>query len=381
MKRTISAWLWPSRLAVSYFLWIVAFAAVSMASAGAEAVSNNDNNVDPNVPVRVAFVTESPYCFQTPEGFSGSTVDVLEAIAKRAGWRLEYIQMDNESAAIRALGLKQADIAIGCNALTPERGLLVEYSGLFDMIPLGIIVQKETESGGTFFRVIEGIFNRNVAALILGGLVTALIAGALIQWIERGHNEAVFPPRYSQNVWWAGQTFVAHNCGGFIPLRHHGKLIAMVLMIGGTIFTAQLTAFLTTSFSASIDKYLPIDGPTDFGTRLVGAVTESYAEEWLENQQVRKRGFAKLEDAVSALQRGEIQAVVSDWPVLKFYVSQPGFQLLKLLDAKFGFCPHAIFFQKDSPLRKIGTEQLSALEEAGELEKIRQKWFGVAYAQ
>lgn len=75
----------------------------------------------------------------------------------------------------------------------------------------------------------------------------------------------MFPEEFWQNAWRAAQRLIAHNCGNKLPFSQRGRYLAimLMLMLGGTMFTAQITALLTISLAASTVEDAPIPVPNN----------------------------------------------------------------------------------------------------------------------
>lgn len=116
----------------------------------------------------------------------------------------------------------------------------------------------------------------------------------------------MFPEQFRENAWWAAQTLVAHNCGGKLPFSERGRYIAIMLMLGGTVLTAEITAVLTTSLADSIKENAPITGIGDVGERRIATVKDTYAQNWLQENLVKIRSYKTAEDCADAVERGEV---------------------------------------------------------------------------
>jgi hypothetical protein len=73
----------------------------------------------------------------------------------------------------------------------------------------------------------------------------------------------MFPEEFWQNAWRTAQRLIAHNCGNKLPFSQRGRYLAIMPMLGGTVFTAQITALLTISLAASTVEDAPIPVPNN----------------------------------------------------------------------------------------------------------------------
>jgi len=325
--------------------------------------------------LRVAFLNRPPYSFATDKGYTGSSVEVLQEIARREGWELQFYEVKTEDAAIASLISDAADVAVGGLTITLERSLIVDYGHVFDIVPLRTLVRKD-QGRWQFLSIFGGLLNWGVLALVIVGTVGVVICGFLIRSFEKGKNDKMFPPERKQTIWWSAQTMVAHNCGSFVPVTQRGRLIALLLMVGGTIFTAQLTALLVTSLSHSVGESAPIHGPSDFGNRQIGTVADTEAERWLVDNLVATHAFPSLDEAAEALRTGEVAAVAYDYGALENYLKSNKVSDLVVTGPDFGTHPHAMLLQKNSDYRPEIDAVTQELTLDGTLNRIIQKWYG-----
>ncbi len=329
--------------------------------------------------VRVVYLNRWPYSFNTPEGPKGASIDVLNLIAAQNNWSISFQQANTQEQVVTRLVSNAADMAVGGLTITMDRTLFLDFGHVYQIVPLQMVVRDSTGKMEVFRHLMLGLINPAMLNILALGIGVTVLAGWLISRLESGQNPDIFPPSFHENVWWSGQTLVAHNCGARVPRSHRGRTIAMFLMFGGTIFTAQITALLTTNLSRSLEANAPITGPSDISGRLVGTVKDTYALEWLVGNLITAQGYPTLDDALNALERGEVSAVVFDSYALIPAMAQRTDSHLRLIGSHFGVHPHAILMQKDSPYRSAVNTSISHLIENGSLDDITQRWLTVRY--
>ncbi len=329
--------------------------------------------------VRVVYLNRWPYSFNTPEGPKGASIDVLNLIANQNNWSISYQQANTQEQVVTKLVSNAADMAVGGLTITMDRTLFLDFGHVYQIVPLQMVVRDSTGKLEVYRHLVMGLVNPAMLTILALGVGVTVVAGWLISRLESGRNPEVFPPSFHENVWWSGQTLVAHNCGARVPRSHRGRTIAMFLMFGGTIFTAQITALLTTNLSRSLEANAPITGPSDISGRLVGTVKDTYALEWLVGNLITAQGFATLDEALDALERGEVSAVVFDSYALIPAMAQRANSHLRLINSHFGVHPHAILMQKDSPFHQPVNISIARLIEDGSLDEISQRWLAVRY--
>ena len=329
--------------------------------------------------LKVAALANPPFVVKGPNGLQGLSIAAFDIIAARQGWTVHYILEPNLDALTTAIITHQADIGIGGITPTPELSLIVDFSDANQVVPLALAVRRE----GTWQRrlhVIENalslLFSSEMLILLLLGLAASLAAGFVIRRIEKRRNGQMFPPVFRHNAWWAAQTLIAHNCGAKLPETERGRYLAIVLMLGGTVFTAEITAVLTTGLAASIRATAPITSIGDVGTRPIATLRESYARVWLQQNLVNVRSFQTLPAAMAALESGSVAGVAYDQLALAQALRAPQAADLMLVGDSFGSHPHAFMLPKRSPYREAVNTSLTALLPSPEWQALIQTWLG-----
>lgn len=327
--------------------------------------------------IRVAALNNPPYVTAAPGGLQGLSIASFKTIAARNGWKVDFILEQTQDDVVNAIITHRADIGIGGLTPTTQLSLIVDYSDANQIVPLALLVKREGawpklwhtlgSTGGAFL-------NGKMLVLLAIGLVGVLIAGYFIRTIERRRNAEMFPGIYRDNAWWAAQTLVAHNCGSKLPLSERGRYIAITLMLGGTVLTAEITAVLTTSLAESIRENAPITEIGDIGERRVATVNDSYAQDWLQQNLIKIRSYKTAEDAAQAVERGEVAGAVFDEPALRRVLAHGGFGDLEIVGDTFGSHPHAFMVGKRSPYLPALNDGLASLLASEEWQKLYQRW-------
>ena len=359
----------PNRFTKTQSATIVIVSAIAMWLVCGVAQAATDGPAAQEKTVRVAVLDNPPYASKGPDGFKGPSVELFKKIAADNNWRFDFTLEESQDAIIEALVTHKVDIGIGHLNVTPERSLMVEFSDPDEIDSLAMVVRQENRIVKLLH--IGGILlNWTMFELFLLGLVVILLCGRIIKAIEGRHNSDMFPPEFRHNAWWAAQTMIAHNCGNRLPFSERGRYIALLLMLGGTIFTAQITAVLTTNLAASIEDEAPIAGIGDIRKRKVATVNDSYAQHWLQENLVRTKEYRDVRECISALKREKVSAVVYDEEALRRILKKPGSEGLKLVGSSFGTHPHAIMLGKHSPYLNAINKAVNGLIDSGQMNQF-----------
>jgi polar amino acid transport system substrate-binding protein len=325
--------------------------------------------------LRVVVFYDPPYVWKESDGLHGLSIVALQRIAAQNNWQIEFNLVQRSDEVLDEIIWNHADIGIGGLTVTADRSLIVDYSDPLRVVPLALITKEQHVGlGKKLVRLITMMLDPAMVILFAFGVVVVLICGVLIRLLERGQNDKVFPPDFRDNAWWAAQTMIAHNCGNKLPLSERGRYIAIFLMMGGTIFTAQITALLTMNLAHSISAESPIGGIGDIGDRSIATVPYTFAHRWLGENHFHTKTYENAEECVRAVEREEVCGAVGDEiAFLRILARQPKRQL-KMVGATFGIHSHSMMLRKHSPYLDAVNNGIASLIQSGKMRDIYIQW-------
>jgi polar amino acid transport system substrate-binding protein len=132
-------------------------------------------------------------------------------------------------------------------------------------------------------------------------------------------------------------------------------MVASVIVIAS--FTAALTSQLTLKQLRGT-----VHGEADLRYVRVAAIAGTETTEYLDRERISYQAFADAEAGLSALQKGQVDALVYDRPLLLWLVNGRFFSSLQVLDATFDPQVYAIAVPQGSELRmRINLALLEAI--------------------
>ena len=151
-------------------------------------------------------------------------------------------------------------------------------------------------------------------------------------------------------MWWSIVTLTTVGYGDKAPRTGGGRVIAVLWMLSGILIISSFTAAVTSALTVG-QLRSRISGPGDLSRVRLATVADSTSQSYLQSRHLRHQRFADLTDALSALDAGQVEAVVYDAPILRYLVVHD-YPKLHVLPATFERQDYAIAMPSDSPLRE-----------------------------
>lgn len=321
-------------------------------------------------PIEPFVFTDGPQ----PRGFS---IDLWRAVAAEAGLAYEFIVVDTVTQTLDALEAGEADVAIAAITITEERERTFDFSLPYYRSGLGILTTTGSAPGfvTTILRGITPSLLRLLGLL----LIIILVAGHIIWLIERRRNPEQFPQDYLhgvwQGIWWASVTVTTVGYGDKTPVSVLGRIFGLLWMFAGLFIIASFTAGVTATLTAE-RLNAAITRPQDLPGRTVATVAGSTSAAWLQAQGIAHRETDLIQQSYDLLQSGEVQAVVYDYPVLRYQAANGGDPDVVLAGELFNAELYGIAMPQDSPLRERIDRALLRVIETGAYHDIHLRWFG-----
>lgn len=358
----------------------VAGLAVAAAAVGLPALSASAAPAPPQAQtVTVATHDLSPFVTTTGGVKSGFTVDLLDAIAKRQNWTLEFIDVDNVAGQLKAVADGRTDAAAGAISITAGRAQQYDFSqpilnsGLQIMTP----VSATGRSSPGLVDFLKLLFSKTMLIWLAAALALTVIPAHIIWLIERRHDDGMvsrsyFPGIFQAFGWGLGMLAAAPDDS---PRHWVTRGLAVLWAFVGIIFVAYYTATLTANLT--VEKFdSQISTPADLVGKRVCTVADTTSASYLRTVGVAATGLPMIGDCYAAMNDGNYDAVVFDAPVLQFYAGQDGKGQVQMAGTIFQSEDYGVAFRNGSELRKPFDESLLSLREDGTYDLIKGKWFG-----
>ena len=327
--------------------------------------------------ITVATVTRAPFSLETDQGHTGFSIELMDAVGEALDRDVVYTRFDEFGEMLNAVETGQADAAIANISITSERERIMDFSQ--PMFESGIQVMVPYEGNNN---LLWSLLTTPQVWLWGGATLLFLFLCGMVMWFfernaqpyfDLNAKEAPFPA-----FWWALNLTLN---GGFeerMPRSRPGRFLGVIIVIGSLFFVSvivgQITAFITVeAITSAPDNLSDLDG------QRVATTVNSTSSSFLDLRQIRHNTYASLDDMIAAFERGEVDAVVFDGPVLAYYAKTVAPDKARVLDRVYRSENYGIAFPTDSPLREDVDRALLELREEGTHSGISTKWFGPNY--
>ncbi len=328
--------------------------------------------------LKVGMRVVPPFVIKKEDGsLTGFSYELWKQIELATGLKTDLTVIDTLPNVLNAVKTNQVDLAIYSISITSKRELEYEFSQ--PMFDAGLLVAVRADAGSNAgaLSAIQRMLTSGPILNLLGILALLILVPAHLVWLsERRHvsklvSRSYFPGIF-QAIWWA--TGAAGGQQQDYPHSVLGKLISAMYVFISVVFVAYFTAAVASAMTVAQLKG-DIAGPQDLPGRKVGVVAGSTSGSVTKEIGAKISDFPNVMDALDALQRKQVDAVVYDAPVLMYYAAHDGQGKVETAGSLFHRENYGILFPQGTELRKPINEALLRLRENGLYEALYNKWF------
>ncbi|XP_057682965.1 glutamate receptor ionotropic, delta-1-like isoform X1 [Corythoichthys intestinalis] len=374
------------------------------------------------VTVKVVTLLEDPFVMVAenilgqPKRYKGFSIDVLEALAKILGFKYDIYQVSDSkygsqlpngswNGMIGDLINKKADLAVSAITITPERENVVDFSKRYLDYSVGILLRKPEEKINIFSLFVP--FDLAVWACIAAAIPVVGVLIFLLNRLQALRSSAAQnapPGQPNNNGSGSLQTAIWIVYGAFVQQGGDGVVssVALRIVMGSwwlftlivcSSYTANLAAYLTVSrMDHAIRSFQDLSRQmdVDYGTVRDSAVYDyfrnkgtnpleqdgTYAELW---RTVSKN--SGLDYSVSSPSEGIRKAKKSpyaflwDMAVLEYAALTDDDCTITVSGSGVSSKGYGIAMQHGSPYRDLFSQKILELQEKGDLDILKQKWW------
>jgi polar amino acid transport system substrate-binding protein len=293
-----------------------------------------------------------PFAMKAEDGtWRGISIDLWRRIANQTHLRYRF-QETTLNGLTEGVADGSLDAGVAALTVTGPRRQVIDFTQPFFSTGLGIAVARE--AGITWWPIVGSLFSLGFLRAVGVLLTISLAVGVVLWFVERRHNEHFGAHRrgLGSSVWWSAVTMTQGGSavGEKVPVTLPGRLLAILWMVASVIVIASFTAALTSQLTL---KQLrgTVHGEADLRGVRVAAIAGTETTEYLGRERIQYQAFADAEAGLSALKKGQIDALVYDRPLLLWLVNRRFAGSVRVLNATFDPQVYAIALPQGSELR------------------------------
>ena len=359
------------RYPLSVFLILISTIVVSISTK----VYSQTNN--PTVSV----VTTScpPFVMEEAGKFSGLSIYLLDRISEQL--EVDYqVEEHSLEEMLDIISNKGADLGVSCLSVNRERETTMDFSHSYYETHLAIAIKQRGYLKGIY----NFLFSKKILLALGFVACAALLIGGIFSKLEHDINPKLFSMkgRFGRTIeaFTIGLLFVVSG-----PIRYYefktttARLFSAILAVGSTVMIASLTAVLASAFT--LDQLrTEINGPNNLRGNRVGVLDASTSAVYLQENGVFFVAFNNKEEMIAALDKGKLDAIVSDATFLKYEIGQGKksgkYEELSVLPYEFNKQLYAIALPEGSPHMEHINQALLRVRNSREWKQQIKYYFG-----
>jgi polar amino acid transport system substrate-binding protein len=318
-----------------------------------------------------------PFAMKDEHGnWKGVSIDLWRHIAGRMGLQYRFAEAESVNSLLEGVRAGNFDVAVAAITVTPAREQQVDFTTPYFHSGTGIAVQADRISN--WLPVIRSMASYSFLQAALALLGLTFLVGLLIWFFERRSNAAFaggVAQGLSSGVWWSTNAMTQRALeGGVVPMTLPGRIVAVIWMVVSVIAIALFTAGITSALTTR-RLHGAVNSLADLSSVRVATVQGTETEDALSRMRIKYRTVSSPIEGFDALQKGTIDALTYDRPILAWLIRQRGFSA-ELTDVTFSPQDYAIALRNDSSLRKQINVALLEAEETDWWKDILFRYLG-----
>ncbi len=256
--------------------------------------------------LRVGIKESPPFAVKDGTYWTGSSVDIIEGVAKDLRRQVEYVEFSTVSELIDAVETGSVDASIAAITITADREARVDFSYPYFSTSLGVM----TRPNGSFMSTALTIGGK-VLAILFGLIALLYVVGFIADKVDG--DGTIHNPH--EGAWWALVTFSTTGYGDLVPETPRGKVLAGTWIILSLFLCSLFTGYVSSSMTVTRLS----DNPTtlsDLHRTAVITLSGTTGERFLTDAGVEHFTVKTFDDAMSLIHKGKADAFVYDETLL-----------------------------------------------------------------
>jgi polar amino acid transport system substrate-binding protein len=289
----------------------------------------------------------------------GFGIELWQAVAQDLNVLFEFREYSGLEPLLDAIKNKEIDV-IPALPVEERYESILDFSQSYLKSGLAIAVPAEGV-GSRWMSIVASIFSTAIVEAVALLLLMSLAAGIIVWAFERRRNSEMFGDGtvkgVGHGIWWSLVTMTTVGYGDKAPKTMGGRVVAFIWMLFSIVFISSFTANITTSLTIS-ELRGRIHGFDDLYKARVGSISRSEASNFLTKHGITVTPFASIQEGLKALAGKQIDALVLNELILKYYVRNEFRGRIQVIPFILDEYFVSMVLQNNSPLRKAVNKAL-----------------------
>ena len=342
-----------------------------------EPSANQETSPSPSQKIlNVGVVIDEPFDMKKNDVYQGYCIDLWQALAGDLGLKFHYVEYPSFAELIEATIKGEVDVNANSLYVTSKRLQKMDFALPF--LQGGMQIMINENRGGSALKLWNGLRDSGHLKVLEIGIAVILIGTLLLTVVDRYMNKE-FPSTWVDGLaesFYHVMSICMTGKSSHKPLPGpFGKIMAGIWTAFGVAVVAYITSTITSVMTVN-KLHSMINGPQDLAGHKVGVLKGGVGEAYCEANHLNSESFSTLPEAVQALIKNDIDAIVGNAMSLQWYDNShpelPITEVGPIFEKKY--CAFAL--PLGSPLRHNLNEALTKRHESGYIEQLRQQYFG-----
>ena len=273
-----------------------------------------------NSPLVIGVRHSPPFVEYEGNDLGGLSVDFWNMVEDEARVDFTFKRYDNLPNLLEAVKSGQVDLSINPLTVTDQRMREMYFSQPFFIS--GTAVARKYES--SWWSMLKNVFSWQFLSALAVLVAVIFLFGLAVWYFERKKNRSQFGSGVrgiGEGFWWSAVTMTTVGYGDKAPVTRGGRVVGFIWMFVAIIMISSLTAGIASALTVqSLES--KINSVEDLRKFHVATVKGSSTEAYLKAFNVDCQTYTNAMEALKALDADEIQMVVYDRPILKYYLHE-----------------------------------------------------------
>ena len=313
-------------------------------------------------PIRVGTIAAPPFSYQEDGVWDGLSFALWRRVAEVLGidYTIKAYSIENMMEAVEK---NEVDIVVSDLNITADRDRMMRFGHTFHHSGYGVVTRDDLRPR---FAILDALFSRDFLYAVGSLVFLLLVIGTLVWIFERRAKGTDFGGGIFQGLgsglWWSAVTMSTVGYGDKSPRTVSGRVIATIWIFASVVVISSFTAAIASSLTVGrmVSSIQEID---DLRHRRVGVVQSASAQEYLKDLGFRPTAFPDISALLDGVEKGEVEAVVHDEPVLRYLLTKNPRKGVRMQRVELGSLSYAFAYPVESGLaRPVGIEMLEIIE-------------------